>query len=79
MAALIQYVCTAQHDRREEPSVTLEQGSWAYCSWGAGHGHLWARIDPTGIEMLRSPAGNGRVHFTSDESNKEILTGRPAR
>lgn len=29
MAALIEYVCTAQHDRREEASVTLEQGSWA--------------------------------------------------
>jgi len=55
MAALIEYVCTAKHDRREEPSVTLEQGSWAYCSCGAISGHQWTRIDPTAIEALRSP------------------------
>ena len=59
MAAMIEYVCTAQHDRREEASVTLEQGSWAYCSWGAGSGHKWTRIDPTAVEALRSHAGNG--------------------
>jgi hypothetical protein len=68
MAALIEFVCTAQHDRRGEPSVTLEQGSWAYCSSGAGDGHTWTRIDPTAVEELRSPAGNARARLVPDET-----------
>jgi hypothetical protein len=79
MAALIEFVCTAQHDRRGEPSVTLEQGSWAYCSSGAGDGHTWTRIDPTAIETLRSRAGNGRPHLVHDESNERSLTHSPGR
>ena len=67
MAALIEYMCTAQHDRREEPSVTWEQGSWAYCSWGAGTGHQWTHIDPTAIEALRPPGGKGRTRLVPDE------------
>lgn len=54
MAAMIEYVCTAQHDRRGEGAVTLEQGSWAYCSSGADSRHAWTRIDPTAIDALRS-------------------------
>ena len=65
MAAMIEYVCTAKHDRREEAAVTLAQGSWAYCSWGAGSGHDWMRIDPTTIEALRSPSGNARPRLRS--------------
>ena len=65
MAAMIEYVCTAQHGRHEDPSVTLEQGSWAYCSWGASAGHRWTRIDPTTVEALRStrarPASGSRA------------------
>lgn len=68
MAALIEYVCTAQHDRREAASVTLEQGAWAYCSWGAGEGHQWVGIDPTAIEALRSPAGNARTRMVPNET-----------
>jgi hypothetical protein len=67
MAALIEYVCTTQHDRREEASVTLAQGSWAYCSWGASSDHQWTRIDPTAIEALRSPAGISRTRLVSDQ------------
>ncbi|HKY50309.1 MAG TPA: hypothetical protein VJP45_03550 [Candidatus Limnocylindria bacterium] len=74
MAALIEYVCTAQHDRREEPSVTLERGSWAYCSWGAADGHHWTRIDPTAVETLRSPAGNARARLVSDETPEPTQT-----
>jgi hypothetical protein len=66
MAALIEYVCTARHDRREEPSVTLEQGSWAYCSWGAISEHQWTRIDPTAVEALR--AANSRARLAPGES-----------
>jgi hypothetical protein len=61
MAAMIEFVCAAQHDRREEASVTLEQGSWAYCSSGAGSGHKWTRIEPTAVEALRSHVGNGHA------------------
>jgi hypothetical protein len=68
MAALIEYVCTAKHDRREEASVTLEQGSWAYCSWGAESGHHWTRIDPTTVETLRSPATNSHPRLVQDET-----------
>lgn len=66
MAAMIEYVCTAQHDRREEPSVTIEQGSWAYCSWGASAAHQWTSIEPTAIEALRSPASNSRARLLSE-------------
>jgi hypothetical protein len=76
MAALIQYICTAQHDRQEEPSVTLEQGSWAYCTWGAGRDHRWTRIDPTAIEALRS-AGNGRPRLVP--ATPEPTTSNPPK
>jgi hypothetical protein len=75
MAAMIEYVCAAQHARREEPSVTLEQGSWAYCSWGASTAHQWTRIDPTAVEDLRSPAGNGRTKLMSVEEKQPSETG----
>jgi hypothetical protein len=71
VAALIEYVCTAQHDVREEPAITLEQGSWAYCSWGAGSRHEWIRIDPTPIEALRFPAGSGRARTAASTVNGE--------
>ena len=76
MAALIEYVCTAQHDRREEPSVTLEQGSWAYCLWGAPVGHEWTRIDPTAVEALRTPAGKSRPRLVPDEDAEAVASGR---
>ena len=79
MAALIEYVCTEQHGRREEPSVTLEQSSWAYCQFGASTGHKWKRIDPTAVENLRSRPGNGGVHLAVDKGDERSLAGRPAR
>jgi hypothetical protein len=79
MAALIEFVCIASHARRGDSSITLEQGSWAYCAAGGGEDHQWARIDPTAIEILRSPAGNASVHLSTEESDERSLTGRPAR
>jgi hypothetical protein len=79
MAALIEFVCIAMHERRDDPSITLEQKAWAYCSWGAGTGHQWTRIDPTAIETLRSRPGNGSLHFASDKSDEHSLTRSPAR
>jgi hypothetical protein len=79
MAALIEFVCIASHGRRGDPSITLEQRSWAYCAAGGGTGHQWARIDPTAIETLRSPAGNASIHLSAEQSDERSLTGRPAR
>ena len=68
MAAMIKYVCTAQHDRRGEATVTLEQGLWAYCSYGASADHQWTKIDPTAVEALRSRGGNGRARLLIEET-----------
>jgi hypothetical protein len=67
MAALIEFVCTAAHERRSDPSITVEQKAWAYCPAGATDQHQWTRIDPTAIETLRSPAGNGHPHLAAVE------------
>jgi hypothetical protein len=66
MAALIEFVCTAAHEHRSDPSITVEQKAWAYCPGGANDEHQWTRIDPTAVETLRSPAGNGRPHPLPD-------------
>jgi len=76
MAALIEFVCIATHERRSDPSITLEQKSWAYCSWGALADHRWTRIDPTSIEALRSPAGIGRTRLVQGEDAETSATGR---
>jgi hypothetical protein len=77
MAALIEFVCTAAHEHRSDPSVTVEQRAWAYCPSGGGADHQWTRIDPTAVETLRSPAGNGRTHL-AHESDEGSLTHRLA-
>ena len=79
MAALIEFLCIASHDTRGEPSVTLEQRSWAYCSAGASADHQWTRIDPTAVETLRSRPTNGSVHLTTEKNREAPFTGRPAR
>jgi hypothetical protein len=79
MAAMIEFVCIATHEGRSDPSITLEQRAWAYCAAGAADRHQWTRIDPTAIETLRSPSGNGRVHLVPDESDEKSAAGRPAR
>lgn len=78
MAAMIDFVCVAEHQSRSDPAVTLEQRAWAYCAAGGADGHQWERIDPTAIERLRSRAGNGRPHLVPDESNEQSLTPGPA-
>jgi hypothetical protein len=76
MAALIEFVCIATHERRSDPSITLEQKSWAYCSWGALADHQWTRIDPTSIEALRSSAGIGRTRLVRGEDAETTATRR---
>lgn len=79
MAALIEFVCIAEHGTRSDPSITLEQRAWAYCTAGAGEGHQWKRIDPTAVETVRSRPGNGRPHVGLDKSNEGSLTTSPSR
>lgn len=79
MAALIEFVCVADHGSRKEPCITLEQRSWAYCSSGAGEAHVWTRIDPTAIETVRSRPGSGQPHLVADESDKRSFAGSPGR
>ena len=76
MAALIEYVCTARHDRMGEPSVTLEQGLWAHCSHGASADHRWTKIDPTTVEALRSLAGDSRARLVTDATTATTSTTR---
>lgn len=78
MAALIEFICTARHEVRSAPVITVEQRSWAYCATGAGDAHEWSRIDATPIEILRSRPGNGRPYFVRDDSDEGSFTGRPA-
>ena len=70
MAAMIEFVCTAAHKRRTDPSITVEQKTWAYIPAGANDQHQWTRIDPTPVETLRSPAGNGHTRLVPDESDE---------
>ena len=79
MAALIEFVCIASHGARNDPTITLEQKSWAYCAAGAGDAHQWTRIDPTAVETLRSRPSNGNVYLASDKSDERTLADRPAR
>lgn len=76
MAALIEFVCIATHARRNDPSITLEQSSWAYCPWGALADHHWTRIDPTSIEALRSLAGSTRTRLVRGEAAETTATHR---
>ena len=76
MAAMIEFVCTAAHERRGDPAITVEQRVWAYCPAGASDHHTWTRIDPTAIETLRSPAGNGHMHLVPDESDERPQISR---
>lgn len=55
MSAMIDLVCAAHakvgHDG---PLVTTVQGVWAYCPTGGEEGHLWEKIEPTPLEVLRA-------------------------
>jgi hypothetical protein len=79
MAAMIEFVCIATHAGHGDPSITVERKAWAYCAAGGVDAHEWARIDPTGVETLRSRAGNGRVQLVPDHLDERSLTGRPSR
>lgn len=79
MAALIEFVCVADHGVRKDPAVTLEQRSWAYCASGANEAHVWARIDPTPVETVRSRPGSGQRNLAADEGNKGGFASSPGR
>jgi len=74
MGALIEFICTAAHERRSDPSITVEEKAWAYCPAGATDQHQWTRIDPTAIEALRSRVGNGHPHLAADHSDEPQMS-----
>jgi hypothetical protein len=39
---------------------------------GADTAHAWTRIDPTAVEALRSPAGNRRMRFSTEDGRKRL-------
>lgn len=79
MAALIEFVCVAEHAVRTDPSITLEQRAWAFCAAGASDAHEWARIDPTAVETVRSRASTGRAHLVLSESDEGRFARTPGR
>lgn len=55
MAAMIDLICAA-HTKvgPEGPLVTAVNGTWAYCATGGDEGHVWQKIEPTALEVLRA-------------------------
>lgn len=57
MAALISWVCRADHPVQERseyvPMITVNEGRWAYCLRGGDSEHKWDAIEPTAVESLR--------------------------
>ena len=57
MAALISWVCRADHPAQERseyvPTITVNEGNWAYCVRGGDSEHDWVAIDPAAVESLR--------------------------
>jgi hypothetical protein len=54
MGASIEYLCSMAHERRDEGTITVVEGFWAYCSCGAAENHKWQRIPPTGVATLQA-------------------------
>jgi hypothetical protein len=54
MAAAIEYLCSTLHERRDEGTITIVEGAWAYCGCGAADDHKWQRIPPTGVATLQA-------------------------
>ena len=79
MAALIEFVCVADHKVRTDPSITLEQGAWAYCGAGASDAHQWARIEPTALETVRSRPSIGRAQLVPSKSDESSFARTPGR
>lgn len=79
MAALIEFVCIADHASHSDPAITLEQRAWAFCAGGGSDGHEWARIDPTAIETVRSRPSGGRTQLMLHESDESSLASSPRR
>lgn len=57
MAALISWVCRADHPAQERseyvPMITVNEGNWAFCLRGGDSEHKWDAIDPAPVESLR--------------------------
>jgi hypothetical protein len=60
VAALIEYLCGASHERREAGVVTLVDGLWAYCGQGGVEDHEWRRIPATAMGDLVAMGAQAR-------------------
>lgn len=58
MAALISWVCSAEHGVNERsgraPIVTIYERAWAYCVGGGTSRHRWEPVEPTPVELVRA-------------------------
>jgi len=54
LPAAVEYLCSRAHERRDEGTITIVEGTWAYCGCGAAEDHQWQRIPPTGVGTLRA-------------------------
>jgi hypothetical protein len=72
VAALIEYLCSADHERHDESAITLFEGLWAYCRHGgAADGHEWQRIKPTDYAELRALGPNGMHELVAGSTRHE--------
>ena len=57
MAALISWVCRADHPVQERseyvPIITINERKWAFCVRGGDGRHDWQAIEPAPVESLR--------------------------
>ena len=55
MTAMIDQICAAHTGvGLGGPLVTTVDGTWAYCPTGGDGGHVWQKIEPTALEILRA-------------------------
>jgi hypothetical protein len=72
VAALIEHLCTADHERHDESAVTLVEGRWAYCRHGgAADGHEWQPIEPTDYAELRQLGPSGMHALIARSTRRE--------
>ena len=58
MLANIDFMCRARHESdasyTEGPTITLNEGCWAYCGRGASQHHQWERVPATTVAEIQS-------------------------
>jgi hypothetical protein len=76
MAAMIEYVCTARHERRDEPSARWRRVRGRVARRARAPVISWTRIAPTAVDALRSPSSYGRATLVLPEAKRPSNSGR---